>query len=79
LRPLAARWHGPSRKAQRPPMPVIGVLITGLVYEENWAEFREGLKEVGYVKGKTRSNVGNPPPSLHGERGRARSRPGCSE
>ena len=48
-------WHG-ATPTQQAATPVIGVLITGVVYEEDWAEFREGLKEVGYVEGKNVAN-----------------------
>src|SRR5260221_11580897 len=44
--PLAAR-------AQQPKVPTIGVLIIGNISpEEFWREFRQGLRDLGYIEGQ---------------------------
>src|SRR5262245_64289669 len=44
--PLAAR-------AQQPKVPTIGVLVIGNISPEQfWREFRQGLRDLGYVEGK---------------------------
>src|SRR5262249_29257919 len=44
--PLAAR-------AQRPKVPTIGALVIGNISpEEFWREFRQGLRDLGYIEGE---------------------------
>src|SRR5262249_28197127 len=44
--PLAAR-------AQRPKVPTIGALVIGNINpEEFWREFRQGLRDLGYIEGQ---------------------------
>src|SRR4029453_3167720 len=44
--PLAAR-------AQRPKVPTIGALVIGNISpEEFWREFRQGLRDLGYIEGQ---------------------------
>jgi putative ABC transport system substrate-binding protein len=46
MRPLAAR-------AQEPKMPTVGALVIGNINPEQfWREFREGLRDLGYVEGQ---------------------------
>jgi putative ABC transport system substrate-binding protein len=41
------------RRAQRPKVPTIGVLVIGNVStEEFWREFRQGLRDLGYIEGQ---------------------------
>jgi putative tryptophan/tyrosine transport system substrate-binding protein len=45
--PLAAR-------AQQPKVPTIGALVIGNISPEQfWREFRQGLRDLGYVEGQT--------------------------
>jgi putative ABC transport system substrate-binding protein len=62
----AAAWPLAAR-AQRPALPVIGVLSTGSIGFLELAAFREGLKETGYVEGQ---NVASEYRSAEIERGR---------
>src|SRR5262245_64410418 len=44
--PLAAR-------AQQPKVPTIGVMVIGNISpEEFWREFRQGLRDLGYIEGQ---------------------------
>ena len=55
----AAAWPLASR-AQKPAMPVVGVLIptSPEAYTEPLRAFRQGLKDTGYVEGENRrSNI----------------------
>jgi putative ABC transport system substrate-binding protein len=46
VRPLAAH-------AQQPTMPTIGALVIGNINPEQfWREFRQGLRDLGYVEGQ---------------------------
>src|SRR6185312_11110231 len=46
VRPLAAR-------AQQPKVPTIGALVIGNISpEEFWREFRQGLRDLGYIEGQ---------------------------
>jgi putative ABC transport system substrate-binding protein len=46
VRPLAAH-------AQQPKMPTVGALVIGNINPEQfWREFRQGLRDLGYVEGQ---------------------------
>jgi putative ABC transport system substrate-binding protein len=48
----AVAWPYAAR-AQRPKVPTIGVLVIGNVStEEFWREFRQGLRDLGYIEGQ---------------------------
>jgi putative ABC transport system substrate-binding protein len=48
----AAAWPLAAR-AQRPKVPTIGALVIGNINpEEFWREFRQGLRDLGYVEGQ---------------------------
>jgi putative ABC transport system substrate-binding protein len=49
----AATWPLPAR-AQRPAMPVVGILSSGSVaaFVDLLGAFRQGLKETGYIEGQ---------------------------
>src|SRR6476661_9770522 len=48
----AASWPLAAR-AQQPKVPTIGVLVIGNISpEEFWREFRQGLRDLGYVEGQ---------------------------
>ena len=48
----AAAWP-PAARAQRPNVPTIGALVIGNINpEEFWREFRQGLRDLGYVEGQ---------------------------
>ena len=47
----AAAWPLAAR-AQQPKVPTIGALVIGNISpEEFWREFRQGLRDLGYVEG----------------------------
>jgi len=47
--PIAAR-------AQQPKVPTIGALVIGNISpEEFWREFRQGLRDLGYIEGAEHS------------------------
>src|SRR5438309_3158030 len=48
----AAAWPLAAR-AQQPKVPTIGVLVIGNISpEEFWREFRQGLRDLGYIEGQ---------------------------
>src|SRR5262245_25096179 len=48
----AAAWPL-SARAQRPKVPTIGALVIGNISpEEFWREFRQGLRDLGYIEGQ---------------------------
>jgi len=48
----AATWPLATR-AQQPKVPTIGVLVIGNISPEQfWREFRQGLRDLGYVEGE---------------------------
>src|SRR5438034_11355501 len=48
----AAAWPLTAR-AQQPKVPTIGVLVIGNIStEEFWREFRQGLRDLGYIEGR---------------------------
>ena len=48
----AASWPL-SALAQQPKVPTIGVLVIGNISPEQfWREFRQGLRDLGYVEGQ---------------------------
>src|SRR5436189_4779424 len=48
----AAAWPLAAR-AQQPKVPTIGALVIGNISpEEFWREFRQGLRDLGYVEGQ---------------------------
>jgi putative tryptophan/tyrosine transport system substrate-binding protein len=48
----AAAWSLAAR-AQQPKVPTIGALVIGNISpEEFWREFRQGLRDLGYVEGQ---------------------------
>jgi putative ABC transport system substrate-binding protein len=48
----AAAWPVAAR-AQQPKVPTIGVLVIGNISpEEFWREFRQGLRDLGYIEGQ---------------------------
>ena len=48
----AAAWPLAAR-AQQPKVPTIGVLVIGNISpEEFWREFRQGLRDLGYIEGE---------------------------
>ena len=48
----AAAWPLATR-AQQPKVPTIGALVIGNISpEEFWREFRQGLRDLGYVEGQ---------------------------
>src|SRR5437588_10708330 len=48
----AAAWPI-SARAQQPKVPTIGVLVIGNISpEEFWREFRQGLRDLGYIEGQ---------------------------
>ena len=51
---LAARQlRGRSARAQQPKVPTIGALVIGNISpEEFWREFRQGLRDLGYIEGQ---------------------------
>src|SRR5438132_10220611 len=68
VRPLAAH-------AQQPTMPTVGALVIGNINPEQfWREFRQGLRDLGYVEGQNirfefRSAEGQPRPASRIGRG----------
>src|SRR5262249_51994386 len=49
---VAAAWPLAAR-AQQPKVPTIGALVIGNISpEEFWREFRQGLRELGYIEGQ---------------------------
>ena len=49
----AAAWPLAAR-AQQPKVPTIGALVIGNISpEEFWREFRQGLRDLGYIEGRT--------------------------
>ena len=47
----AAAWPLAAR-AQQPKVPTIGALVIGNISpEEFWREFRQGLRDLGYIQG----------------------------
>src|SRR5207302_8764867 len=48
----AAAWPVAAR-AQQPKVPTIGALVIGNISpEEFWREFRQGLRDLGYIEGQ---------------------------
>src|SRR5262245_45114380 len=48
----AAAWPLAAR-AQQPKVPIIGALVIGNISpEEFWREFRQGLRDLGYIEGQ---------------------------
>ena len=48
----AAAWPLAAR-AQQPKVPTIGALVIGNISpEEFWREFRQGLRDLGYIEGQ---------------------------
>ena len=48
----AAAWPLATR-AQQPKVPTIGALVIGNISpEEFWREFRQGLRDLGYIEGQ---------------------------
>ena len=48
----AAAWPLAAR-AQQPAVPTIGALVIGNISpEEFWREFRQGLRDLGYIEGQ---------------------------
>src|SRR5438046_10634334 len=48
----AAAWPLAAR-AQQPKVPTIGALVIGNISpEEVWREFRQGLRDLGYIEGQ---------------------------
>ena len=47
----AAAWPLAAR-AQRPEMPVIGLLLIGAPSSWDFTGFRQGLKDAGYIEGQ---------------------------
>src|SRR5947199_10815738 len=48
----AAAWPL-SARAQQPKVPTIGALVIGNISpEEFWREFRQGLRDLGYIEGQ---------------------------
>ena len=48
----AVAWP-PAARAQQPKVPTIGVLVIGNISpEEFWREFRQGLRDLGYIEGQ---------------------------
>ena len=42
-----------SARAQQPKVPTIGALVIGNISpEEFWREFRQGLRDLGYIEGQ---------------------------
>ena len=52
----AASWPVLAQ-AQRPEMPVIGVLQIGAPSSWDFTGFRQGLKDTGYVEGQTLARI----------------------
>ena len=49
---VAAGWPLAAR-AQQPKVPTIGALVIGNISpEEFWREFRQGLRDLGYIEGQ---------------------------
>jgi len=52
---VAAAWPLAAR-AQQPKVPTIGALVIGNIDPEQfWREFRQGLRDLGYVEGAKHS------------------------
>src|SRR5256886_14310648 len=52
LTSAAAAWPLAAR-AQQPKVPTIGALVIGNISpEEFWREFRQGLRDLGYIEGQ---------------------------
>jgi putative ABC transport system substrate-binding protein len=55
LASAAAAWPLAAR-AQQPKAPTIGALVIGNISpDEFWREFRQGLRDLGYIEGQ---NIG---------------------
>src|SRR5438874_12360941 len=49
----AAAMRALAAQAQQPKMPTIGALVIGNINPEQfWREFRQGLRDLGYVEGQ---------------------------
>ena len=56
----AVTWPVATR-AQQPKMPTIGALVIGNISpEEFWREFRQGLRDLGYIEGQNMSACRKP-------------------